>query len=80
MGESFCLRSDFYRLYGMGTGDHSRGLLPLQLHSMMKSKSLVLDQSWRRGKRTSTYGAAAKLVMRILTCLFIYLTRTQEAE
>jgi hypothetical protein len=35
-----------------------------------------LDQPWRRGKRTSTYGAAAKLVMRILTCLFIYLTRT----
>jgi len=28
----------------------------------------------------STYGAAAKLVMRILTCLFIYLTRTQEVE
>jgi hypothetical protein len=40
----------------------------------------LLDQSWRRGKRTSTYGAAAKLVMRILTCLFIYLTRTQEVE
>jgi len=40
----------------------------------------VLDQSWRRGKRTSTYGAAAKLVMRILTCLFIYLTRTQEVK
>jgi len=40
----------------------------------------VLDLSWRRGKRTSTYGAAAKLVMRILTCLFIYLTRTQEVE
>jgi len=40
----------------------------------------MLDLSWRRGKRTSTYGAAAKLVMRILTCLFIYLTRTQEAE
>jgi len=37
-------------------------------------------QSWRRGKRTSTYGAAAKLVMRILTCLFIYLTRTQEVK
>jgi hypothetical protein len=40
----------------------------------------MLDQSWRRGKRTSTYGAAAKLVMRILTCLFIYLTRTQGVE
>jgi len=40
----------------------------------------MLDQSWRRGKRTSTYGAAAKLVMHILTCLFIYLTRTQEVE
>ena len=38
----------------------------------------LLDQSWRRGMRTSTYGAAAKLVMHILTCLFIYLTRTQE--
>ena len=40
----------------------------------------VLDQSWLRGKRTSTYGAAAKLVMRILTCLFIYLTHTQEVQ
>jgi len=39
-------------------------------------ESFLLDQSWRRGKRMSTYGAAAKLVMRILTCLFIYLTRT----
>jgi len=37
--------------------------------------SIVLDQSWRRWKRTLTYGAAAKLVMRILTYLFIYLTR-----
>jgi hypothetical protein len=45
-----------------------------------KLQKLLLDQSWRRGKRTSTYGAAAKLVMRILTCLFIYLTRTQEVE
>jgi len=40
----------------------------------------MLDQSWCREKRTSTYGAAAKLVMRILTCLFIYLTRTQEVK
>jgi hypothetical protein len=45
----------------------------MQMHFM-------LDLSWRRGKRTSTYGAAAKLVMRILTCLFIYSTRTQEVE
>jgi len=35
----------------------------------------MLDESWCRGKRTSTYGVAAKLVMHILTCLFIYLTR-----
>jgi len=40
----------------------------------------LLDQSWCRGMRMSTYGAAAKLVMRILTCLFIYLTCTQEVK
>ena len=40
----------------------------------------MLNQSWRRGKRTLTYGAADKLVMRIWTCLFIYLTRTQKVK
>jgi hypothetical protein len=59
----------------------------LQLHivvqivgSVLIHRVSVLEQSWFRGKRTSTYGAAAKLVMRILTCLFMYLTRPQEVE
>jgi hypothetical protein len=38
---------------------------------------IMLDQSWRREKRTSTYGAAAKLVMRILTCLHLFDTYTR---
>ena len=42
--------------------------------------TIVLDPSWRRGRRTSTYSAAAILVMGILTSLFMYLTCTQEVE
>lgn len=40
----------------------------------------VLDQSWRGGKQTQTYGAAATLVMRLLTCLFIYTTHAQQVN
>jgi len=46
----------------------------------LSTQGSLLDQSWRRGKRKSIYGVAAKLVMHILTCQFIYLTRTQEVK
>ena len=40
----------------------------------------LLDRWWCRGKCTSTYSAAANLVMAILSCLLINLTRTQGVE
>jgi hypothetical protein len=40
----------------------------------------LLVESWPRGNCTLTYGAAAKSGMHILTCIFLYVTCTQEVE
>ena len=50
---------------------------PLNAHSNITQLS---DQFWRRRNHTLTDGSPGNLVMCILTCLFIYMTRTQEVE